>query len=90
MKIDRVFQLVALMLAAIAVYFWWTGNSDGLYAAAVLGAVAFFISIRFQAKERNRIRQENQEETDFEEESAPPEAEIPLEAPAEKGPTRTA
>ena len=54
---DRVFQVVAVILAGIAAYFLWTGNKDGAFVSGVLGCVAFFLSIRFQVKERNRIRE---------------------------------
>lgn len=53
---DRLFQIVAVMLAATAAYFLWAGNKDGAFVAVVLGCVAFFLSIRFQVKERNRLR----------------------------------
>lgn len=58
MKIERVFQIVAVILGVIAAYFLWTGNRDGAFISAVLGCVAFFLNIRFQVKERNRIREE--------------------------------
>ncbi len=54
---DRVFQIVAVILGGIAAYFLWTGNNDGAFVSAVLGCVAFFLSIRSQAKERNQIRE---------------------------------
>ena len=54
---DRVFQIVAVILAGIAAYFLWTQNNDGAFVSAVLGCVAFFLSVRFQVKERNRIRE---------------------------------
>ncbi|HEX6123883.1 MAG TPA: hypothetical protein VFZ23_00775 [Pyrinomonadaceae bacterium] len=57
MKLDRVFQIVAVILAGIAAYFLWQRNNDGAFISAVLGCVAFFLSIRFQVKERNRIRE---------------------------------
>lgn len=76
MTIDAIFQVVAVMLAGIAAFFWWQGNTDGLWVSAVLGAVAFFLSIRFQAKERIRIRQEEADD-----EAA--ETEEPLEEAAE-------
>jgi hypothetical protein len=55
---ERIFQLVAVIFAGIAAYFLWSGNNDGAFVSAVLGCVAFFLSIRFQVKERNRIREE--------------------------------
>ncbi|MEJ7624970.1 MAG: hypothetical protein WKF34_13335 [Pyrinomonadaceae bacterium] len=52
-----IFQLVAVIFAIAAAYFWWSGNSDGLFVAAVLGAVAFFLTIRFQVKDRLKTRE---------------------------------
>ncbi|MCA1589372.1 MAG: hypothetical protein LC734_03070 [Acidobacteria bacterium] len=54
---ERVFQIVAVILAGAAAYFLWSGNSDGAFISVVLGAVSFFLSIRFQVKERNRNRE---------------------------------
>jgi hypothetical protein len=54
---ERIFQIVAVVLAGIAAYFLWVGNKDGAFVSAVLGCVAFFLSVRFQVKERNRIRE---------------------------------
>jgi TRAP-type uncharacterized transport system fused permease subunit len=30
----------------------YQGNTDGVFVTAVLGAVSFFLSVRFQVKER--------------------------------------
>lgn len=46
------FQILAVILAAVAAYFFWRDDTDAMFAAAVLGAVSFFLSIRFQVKER--------------------------------------
>lgn len=54
---ERVFQILAVVLAAVAGVFFWLGHTDGLFIAAVLGAVCFFISVRFQTKERLRQRE---------------------------------
>jgi uncharacterized membrane protein YdjX (TVP38/TMEM64 family) len=53
---ERLFQLLAIVLAAAAGVLFWLGNTDGLFIAAVLGSVCFFLSIRFQVKERNDRR----------------------------------
>jgi hypothetical protein len=58
---DRVFQVLAVILAGAAAYFLWAGNKDGAFVCAVLGCVSFFLSIRVQVKERNRIREEERE-----------------------------
>ena len=54
---ERVFQIVAVILIGVAAYFLWNGNKDGGFVSAVLGAVAFFLSIRFQVKERLKQRE---------------------------------
>ncbi len=48
----RTFQIIAVLLAAIAAYFLWSGNKDGVFVSVVLAACSFFLSIRFQAKAR--------------------------------------
>ena len=53
---ERIFQILAAILAGVAAFFMWKGNADGAFVSAVLGAVCFFLSIRFQVKERNRQR----------------------------------
>lgn len=57
MRTETVFQFVAVILAGIAAYFLFTGNRDGAFVSAVLGCVAFFLSIRFQVKARNAARE---------------------------------
>ena len=57
---ERIFQVVAVILAGIAAYFLWDGNKDGAFVSAVLGCVAFFLSVRVQVKERRRQREEQE------------------------------
>ena len=52
----RAFQISAAVLAGAAAYFFWAGNPDYTFVAVVLGCIAFFLSIRFEVKERNRVR----------------------------------
>jgi hypothetical protein len=56
----RIFQIAAVIFAALAGYFFWSGNSDGAFVAAVLAACSFFLNIRFQIKGRNDERAERQ------------------------------
>ncbi len=56
MKIETVFQILAVVLAGAAAYFLYAGNRDGAFVAVVLGCVAFFLNVRFQVKARNKIR----------------------------------
>ena len=57
MKIDTVFQILAAALAVAAAYFLWVGNKDWAFVTVVLGCVSFFLSIRFQVKARNAVRE---------------------------------
>jgi len=52
MNLERIFQILAVILIGIAAFFLWKGNKDGVFITAVLGAVCFFLSVRFQVKER--------------------------------------
>ncbi len=59
---ELTFKILAVILAGIAAYFLWQGNADRAFASAVFGAVAFFLSVRFQVKERLKIREAEREE----------------------------
>lgn len=54
---ERLFQILAVILAGIAAFFLYRGNMDATFVAAVLGAVSFFLSYRFQVKERIKRRE---------------------------------
>ena len=54
---ERVFQILAVILIGVAAYFLWSGHKDGVFVSAVLGAVCFFLSVRFQVKERLKTRE---------------------------------
>ena len=57
MIIERIFQVLAVVLAGAAAYFLWTDYKDGAFVSAVLGCVSFFLSVRFQVKARNQVRE---------------------------------
>jgi len=65
---ERIFQILAVILIGIAAFFLYRGNNDGVFVAAVLGAVSFFLSVRFQVKERLKQKEadETQEHEDVE------------------------
>lgn len=68
---ERVFQILAVILAGIAAFFLWKGNNDGAFISAVLGSVSFFLSVRVQVKERNSIRDfERQPEQEHDDEKS--------------------
>jgi hypothetical protein len=53
---ERLFQILAAILIVIAAFFLWKGNTDALFISTVAGAVCFFLSVRFQVKERMEQR----------------------------------
>ncbi len=55
--IERIFQILAVILAGVAAFFLWIGNADWAFLSAVLGSLSFFLVIRLQVRERNRIRE---------------------------------
>jgi hypothetical protein len=71
---QRLFQILAVILAGIAAYFFWQDDTSKSFVAGVLAAVSFFLSVRFQVSERMRQREAEEEETwneedEFEEEN---------------------
>ena len=62
MNLERIFQITAVILIGVAAFFLWNGNKDGVFIAAVLGAVSFFLSIRFQVKERLKEQEDKSAE----------------------------
>lgn len=56
-KLEKSFQIAAVILIGIAAFFLWQGNTDALFISAVLGSVSFFLSVRFQVKERMEQRE---------------------------------
>jgi len=54
---ELAFKILAGILAGVAAFFLWQGNTDITFVAAVFGAVCFFLSVRFQVKERLKQRE---------------------------------
>ncbi len=50
--VERIFQIAAAVIALVAVYFLWSGNTERAFVAGVVGAVCFFLSVRFAVKQR--------------------------------------
>ncbi|HQU92525.1 MAG TPA: hypothetical protein PLK77_09525 [Pyrinomonadaceae bacterium] len=61
MKIETVFQILAVVLAGVTAYFFYTAHRDAAFVSAVLGCCAFLLSLRFQAKARNTTRDAERE-----------------------------
>ena len=56
MTLPIIFKILAVILGGIAAYFLWTAKNDAAFASVVGGCVCFFLSVRFEVKERNRLR----------------------------------
>lgn len=63
---EKLFQILAVIFIGIAAFFLWRGSVDGLFLSAVLGAVCFFLSFRFQVHERLKIRNAEREKNERE------------------------
>ena len=48
----RIFQILAVVLTGAAAFLFWRGDSDMTFVVAALAACSFFLSIRYQIKER--------------------------------------
>lgn len=55
---------MAVALAGVAAFFLWKGNKDWTFVTAVAGCVAFFLSVRFQIKNRLKKREAEAAEAD--------------------------
>ncbi len=53
---------MAVILIGVATFFLWKGNNDAMFISAVVGAVCFFLSIRFQVKEKLKQRKFEEQE----------------------------
>jgi hypothetical protein len=53
---ERLFQILAAILAGVAAFFLWKGDSDWVFACVVLGSCSFFLSVRSRIKERIKRR----------------------------------
>ena len=54
---ERLFQILTVILVGVAAFSLWQGYSDGVFACGVLGACSFFLSVRFRIKERIKQRE---------------------------------
>lgn len=61
MKIEKIFQILAVILVGVAAYFLWSGNTDGVFVSLVLAGCAYFLNMRFQIKERLKAREATKE-----------------------------
>lgn len=63
---ELVFRILAVILTGIAAYFLWRKNGETAFVSAAFGAVAFFLSLRFQVKERLKKEEETRRQEDEE------------------------
>ncbi len=71
---ERIFQIIAVILAGVAAYFLWNDNGENAFVVGVFGAASFFLSLRVQTKRR---LQEREKEAQAERKSEQAISEIP-------------
>lgn len=54
MSLELIFKILAAVLLGVAAFFLWRNNMDGVFVSAVIGAVCFFVSVRFQITEQKK------------------------------------
>ncbi len=47
-NLELIFKILAVISIVIAAFFLWRSNPDAVFVTAVIGAVCFFLSVRFQ------------------------------------------
>ncbi len=57
-SLELLFRVAAVVLIGVAAFFYYFGNIDGVFVAAVIGCVAFFLSLRYESKTRVDIANE--------------------------------
>ncbi len=69
-SLEKLFQILAVIFIAVAAFFLWQENSDGVFVSAVLCIVSFVLSYRFKLKDRLEKREtEESLEGEFAEEN---------------------
>ncbi|HMS41313.1 MAG TPA: hypothetical protein PKE69_13870 [Pyrinomonadaceae bacterium] len=53
----KLFQILAVICIGIAAFFLWRTDYEAVFIAAVLGAICFFLSVRFEVGERVKERE---------------------------------
>jgi hypothetical protein len=66
-SIETFFQILAAILMGVAAFFLWQENYEGVFVSSVLSSVSYFLSYRFQVKERLDIREAEKLERELEE-----------------------
>jgi hypothetical protein len=63
---ERAWIIVAGLLAVAAAAFLWRGSMDGAFVAGVLGAIAWFLSLRSRLRQANLAAEDaSNVETDY-------------------------
>ena len=57
---ELTFKILAVILIGIAAFFLWQANYEALFISAILGAVCFFLNVRFEVGARVKERRESE------------------------------
>jgi hypothetical protein len=66
-SLETLFQIITAVLIGVAAFFLWSGNYEGVFISSVLSSVSYFLSYRFQLKEKMDIRDAEEVERELEE-----------------------
>ena len=62
--IELLLKIAAVALVGAAAYFYWAGNWDWTFACCVLAACSFFLSLKYQIKDKMTAAEPNSAEDD--------------------------
>ena len=57
---ERTFKVLSFVFIAIAFFFVWRQDLDGVFVAGVIGAACFFLSMRYEIQARREKREAEQ------------------------------
>lgn len=66
-SLETIFQVLAAVLLGVAAIFLYLGNYEGVFVSAILSSVSYFLSFRFQVKERLDQREAKRVERELDE-----------------------
>jgi hypothetical protein len=55
------FRVLIAIFLAVAGYFFWDSNRDGVFVSLVLASCSFFLSMRFQIKMKMKMKEKEEE-----------------------------
>ncbi len=67
-SLEKLFKILSAILIGVALFFLWNGNYEGVFVLSALSSASYFLSYRYQVKERLDTLETEQIENGFDEE----------------------